>query len=142
MNSVYCAKRILRPLRVGPAEIHVCKCVCTDLLVKLPRGSKGVTALWPRGVLNEMIRNSQKKLFLDQFQTRPTLHISGLGSQKWSLFTVFGSVSNTTYPSYLGIAGLKNDHFSLFFDQFQTRVSKWTLFWFRALRAPALQSVV
>ena len=54
------------------AEIHVCLLfVCTDFFGKLPRGSKGVTALWPRGVLNEKTRNSLKKtLFLDQFQIK------------------------------------------------------------------------
>ncbi len=61
-----CAKRILRPLRVGPLEIHVCNVWCPDFFGKLPRGSKGVTALWPRGVLNEILKNH----VFDQFQTR------------------------------------------------------------------------
>ena len=43
--------------------------------------------------------------------------------QKLSKITVFGPVSNTTYASYLGIGGLKNGHFSLFWDQFQTRLT-------------------
>ena len=45
---------------------------------------------------------------------------------KWTeilKITVFGPVSNTTYPSYLGIGGLENGHCSLFLDQFQTRLS-------------------
>ena len=70
--------------------------VCPDFFDKLPRGSKGVTALWPRGVLNEMNRNSQKTLFLDQFQTR-------LRGGK---------------P---GLRGPENDRFSLFLRQFQIR---------------------
>ena len=63
----YCAKRILRPLRVGPLEIHVSLCV-RIFFGKVPRGSKGVTALWPRGVLNEMNRNSKKHCFWASFK--------------------------------------------------------------------------
>ena len=55
-----------------------------------------MTALWPRGVLNEMNRNSQNTLFLDQFQTR-------LRGGK---------------P---GLRGPENDRLSLFLSQFQIR---------------------
>ena len=42
--------------------------VCDQSCDELPRGSRGVTALWPRGVLNEMIRNSQKHCFWTSFK--------------------------------------------------------------------------
>ena len=95
----YCAKRILRPLRVGPAEIHVCLSVCLlTILCQIATGQQGgdrAVAPWC------FERNDQK----------------------FSKITVFGPVSNTTYPSYLWIGGLKNGHFSLFLDQFQTRLT-------------------
>ena len=84
----FCA-RILRPLRVGPLEIHVCGSVCTDFSDKLPRGSRRVTALLPCGVLNEMIRNSQKSLFLDQFQTRLRSGTPGLRGPENDRFHCF-----------------------------------------------------
>ena len=74
-RSAFYVLCVLDPLRCMSVCLFV---VCTDFWGKVPRGSKGVTALWPRGVLNEMIRNSQNhwaqnghfSLFLDQFQIK------------------------------------------------------------------------
>ena len=130
-----------------------CVFVCTDFFGKVPRGSKGVTALWPRGVLNEMIRNSQKSLFLDQFQIKSrnsilvfgdpkivTFHCfwisfkSSPGTVYWSkwtkkctLFTFFGPVSTQVQEQYIGCRGPKNCHFSLFLIQFQSYSRNSTL---------------
>ena len=127
LNTFFCG---------GP---HVCVCVCPQSCDKYTLSSKGVTALWPRGGLNEMNRNSRKSLFLDQFQIKSrnsksvfadpkmiTFHRFWIsfksspgtvywfsGTQKWSLFTVFGPVSNQVQEQY---------------NYWSKGIQKWTLF--------------
>ena len=64
VRSAFYVLCVLDPLR----SMSVCVCVCTDFFGKLPRGSKGVTALWPRGVLNEMNEILKNHCFWTSFK--------------------------------------------------------------------------
>ena len=75
-----------------------------------------MTALWPWCFERNEQKFSKITVFGASFKHDLVFISRDWGSRKWSLFSVFGPVSNTTQ-------GLENGHFSLFLDQFQTRLS-------------------
>ena len=68
-------------------------------------------------------KNGHFSLFLTSFKSSPGTVYWSKWTKKWTLFIVFGPVSNQVQEQYIGFRGPKNGHFSLFLDQFQTRLS-------------------